>query len=280
VDSSNWHIAFVRNQFETFTDATFNNKSDITVPPPLKIHTAKHHPILETSVLKIILKPAVRITWSITVICVLAEFLWPWCRWSHEILVWCQWLSWGVCALKDVFLSKLFWQFRCLNKQLLTSLEGHSLQPLFWNWNSQLFTLDLGLSNCVICLKLPGNFISGLWPVMFVTRAVYGGLLIQGKSIVGGQLLVPLCPSTVIYNFPSALLHILYDLPHEGSGEVMILLSECPATFSRVSAGFFFKHSAHFPSETFLIFSVPLKTFSGRGWDDLGEWYWNMYTIM
>ena len=51
-------------------------------------------------------------------------------------------------------------------------------------------------------------------------------------------------------------------LPHEGSEEMMILLSECQATFNRASTGFFFKHSAHFPSETFLIFSVLLKTFS------------------
>ena len=51
-------------------------------------------------------------------------------------------------------------------------------------------------------------------------------------------------------------------LPHEGSGEGMTLLSECPATFNRASTGFFFKHSAYFPSETFLIFSVLLKTFS------------------
>ena len=51
-------------------------------------------------------------------------------------------------------------------------------------------------------------------------------------------------------------------LPREGSGEGMTLLSECPATFNRASTGFFFKHSAYFPSETFLIFSVLLKTFS------------------
>ena len=51
-------------------------------------------------------------------------------------------------------------------------------------------------------------------------------------------------------------------LPCEESGEVMILLSECPATFNRASTGFFFKQSAHFPSETFLIFSVPLKILS------------------
>ena len=215
--SSSWHITFVRNQSETFTDTTFNNKNDVTVPLPLEIHTTKHHPILEKSVLQITIKPAVRITWSITVICVLVEFVWPWCRWSREILVWCQWLSWGVCPLKDVFLSKLFWQFWCLDKQPLTSLEGHLFQPFFCNWNSQLFTLDLGLSNCVICLKLPGEF--HFWALVCDVchkGRVYGSLLIQAKGVVGGQLLMPLCTSTVIYNFPSALLCILYDSPSWG----------------------------------------------------------------